>query len=1405
MKKKTTLFLWSLLTSFTLCWGQDGVSLTNYDILSIGEQIPSSPEASELGQYGTIDASAYNGGANVAIPIYSVPFEGKQIPLQLTYDSGGVRAAQEATLAGLSWNLSTNFGISRKIYGTTDINEYSGFGNGYVHNTIVMDAPAGATNPQRHNYDDILRVHNRYNMPTTEGSPSNALDTQPDLFTANIFGKSYTFILNKKIGNSTSVDAFVFDSQNVQITLNLNDFSFTLLDEDGFTYYFNTQEINTTFSSIQGDAGPPGDYDGALAQIFADGNRGNSSLITNWHLDQVVSPNGRTLDFNYTQGLNFTFPQYSFINKGEDGGNPIAIWPEVKKERQVVKAGHNVSTTVVENNYLSEIAGDFGKVKFNLDGRLDLSTGSTLSTLSQGNYGSNVLFTAESQIRACHGSGTNCGTQTSLLPSKLSSIQVEDYHGKTIVNAQLNQSYFNEDKAGDAVPERYLRLKLDGINVNDKNYAFSYINPNSLPAKDSDGIDFWGFANGKEDANDGTVPRIGRFVTKRYNFPGNSSSVAQQFVKYDGADRRSRFNFAKAGLLNGVIYPTGGATELIYEPHDIVMATPRAFEETIFFNDYPERFRWTDMTDEKRFNSTYHFLKNAKNADFDYFEYENPSLQGDAITLDYRLNEIFNVDFNSVIKVETYLRTETGAEGVGYWGGTVLLAVEEVNTGTQYDMLYYGDAPTTNGSAPVYKEATVAVPPGSYRLVRRTIYVPDGDYDSYPPTPGISTNATRLLLDTYEADDANGNAVLERFEVGGARVKRIVNMDVQGDILSSKVYEYGYPDGLENLNSSGALMDELILYSKTRGFYSYSPRGTGDFNIVGQNRADASPSAQGSHIGYSFVREYAINVSGERLGWIDRNFHNLPNKYYTESFDLPFTFDGTTNGVWRSSVGNVFVNNTYVLGIPLEQSYAHANGNVLEEKVYDADGLLKQKTQNEYVYLNGNTLPNYYSSFKSYSLIFAPTGDSNANLAGMTNLYNTTYGPWGSQDETYFSYRFPQHYGQVSKLYETKTLTYDEGPELVKENITGYDGDTHHMRFNKMYNSHGELDRTELYYPYDTEVASQLGIADLLNENQLSAPVRTEVFLEDQLLSSQRNNYANNADTGNNTLPVNVSTFKGIPGSASGAYEERVNYEKFGPFGTIRQYRSAKGVPIVLIWGYKHQYVVAQITNALYADVATTANQITALSDQDDDRTKGYTGKEGALRQALDNLRASLTNAQMVSYTYDPLIGVTSTTDTRGEVTYYEYDTDNRLVAVKDPQEDLLQDFDYEYSDAVFDLSFSESPYTDPDPEVTPGDPGNLRVSIAFSDSGATYQTFVAQPSGGSGNYTYRWYRSIGANNTSFETSPAGTGSTYTLDVRCDEIRYVKLEVTSDGDTSSSTRRNGNYPCGPGQDPDNPE
>ncbi len=51
----------------------------------------------------------------------------------------------------------------------------------------------------------------------------------------------------------------------------------------------------------------------------------------------------------------------------------------------------------------------------------------------------------------------------------------------------------------------------------------------------------------------------------------------------------------------------------------------------------------------------------------------------------------------------------------------------------------------------------------------------------------------------------------------------------------------------------------------------------------------------------------------------------------------------------------------------------------------------------------------------------------------------------------------------------------------------------------------------------------------------------------------------------------------------------------------------------------------------------------------------------------------------LTTYTYDPLIGVTSITDPRGETIYYHYDNFNRLEYVKDAQGKILSENEYHY------------------------------------------------------------------------------------------------------------------------------
>jgi YD repeat-containing protein len=51
----------------------------------------------------------------------------------------------------------------------------------------------------------------------------------------------------------------------------------------------------------------------------------------------------------------------------------------------------------------------------------------------------------------------------------------------------------------------------------------------------------------------------------------------------------------------------------------------------------------------------------------------------------------------------------------------------------------------------------------------------------------------------------------------------------------------------------------------------------------------------------------------------------------------------------------------------------------------------------------------------------------------------------------------------------------------------------------------------------------------------------------------------------------------------------------------------------------------------------------------------------------------------MKTYTYDPLIGITSMTDQNNITTYYEYDSFSRLKYIKDQNKNILKAYDYHY------------------------------------------------------------------------------------------------------------------------------
>jgi YD repeat-containing protein len=79
---------------------------------------------------------------------------------------------------------------------------------------------------------------------------------------------------------------------------------------------------------------------------------------------------------------------------------------------------------------------------------------------------------------------------------------------------------------------------------------------------------------------------------------------------------------------------------------------------------------------------------------------------------------------------------------------------------------------------------------------------------------------------------------------------------------------------------------------------------------------------------------------------------------------------------------------------------------------------------------------------------------------------------------------------------------------------------------------------------------------------------------------------------------------------------------------------------------------------------------------------QAYTGPV-QLSGQIDDVRIFPKDALMTTYTYSPLVGETSETDPSGRSQIYQYDGLNRLQTVRDQDNNIVKQYDYEYQSCV--------------------------------------------------------------------------------------------------------------------------
>lgn len=502
----------------------------------------------------------------------------------------------------------------------------------------------------------------------------------------------------------------------------------------------------------------------------------------------------------------------------------------------------------------------------------------------------------------------------------------------------------------------------------------------------------------------------------------------------------------------------------------------------------------------------------------------------------------------------------------------------------------------------------------------------------------------------------------------GVRVAKIINFD--GSNIEEKVYKYTKKNSTE---SSGIVQGNPENFSIliNKGYNNNLTTKTCKYLV--RSSSNLFPVAvTGSSVGYSYVTEYKKDHN--KFGRTEYKFTNFNTGFPTGFFNTLIT---------------------------LQPDLTWKKGLLLEKAVYDSQNNLQYQEVNEYDFDNSfaSSSSDYYYDDK-FAAGFSINLVKDQVIDGLV-VYPAEY------DWNYYFIKS----SWVKKIKSVKSSYLGNNPVTTTANYF-YDN-LGHLQLTRVEerDSSGDLFITKTYYPDDVKLSSSLG-GDLLTSSEFSSadklkgersdgqlglhrigvPLQVDRYKDinkngkgdpTELMSRQRTNYR---DWGNAiVLPESIETLKGVYNSTSNKLEPRIRYHSYYPNGNVKEFSKQDGTRVVYIWGYNEQYPVAKIEGVRFSDIPTEVyTDIVSKSNLDTDRTIKFSGKEGALRASLNRLREAadcplLKEAMITTYTYDPLVGVTSITDFRGDTVYYHYDSFNRLEYVKDSEGKVLSKHKYHY------------------------------------------------------------------------------------------------------------------------------
>ena len=813
----------------------------------------------------------------------------------------------------------------------------------------------------------------------------------------------------------------------------------------------------------------------------------------------------------------------------------------------------------------------------------------------------------------------------------LDKINVYKYRNTNVINDEdvlksfdFSHSYFGI--TNNQLPQTQdpfdIRLKLDSFSIKSnsnsilKSYTFDYFSPDKIPARDSYSKDYLGYYNG---TNNSVL------------YP----SVYVGGINFTGANRSPNFSKAIIGTLKRITYPTGGYTDFTFEAN----TTP--------YNN-------SDISSSVQ-DVTYGSLSITGG-------HGNPSDCGNCCmdqhgtapkigTSLFNITEAGNYDIsysNTSMGGEAYLTKR--AQTLNYSNPLNYNQIIDQSSCNELIPIIWSNFYGSDGDR-------VYLTPGTYQITLIKPYFVGG------------SGSSSLRVHREEAT-SNGSVGTGSVARAGIRVKSIKDYS-SSNILSTEK-EYQYSTILNGSSSSGKILFEIPFYVLSNYVVHITQPTPSSGQVYGLNtlttmtRVNSWSGGNRPHIAYPTVFEIQKGVNA--------------NGYIKHSFNT-----GSHSGIYSSGVS------------PSVNLYSNdfQTGKEYQTDIYDKDNSLIKSSKTRYenpsyfgnstLYIHNNALNRYQfidiyvdrnnkyryryipAVFKGFSGALAP--GTAVNPAPPSSCGNCIL----SLDYSTLEKRQTYAQGRSGGVLSSENTTYDDTDEITTSTTNFYDSTIDYLlRETTTKNSKGESINTKQYYPKDFTTEPY---TSMVTANRLTEVLQSKVYKKNELLSNRKNTYMT---WGSKILPARIETAKG-----SNGLETRIKFHSYYSNGNLKEVSQKDGTSTIYIWGYNGKHVVAKIDNATYKigdPNIITSSQESLINNVISAANNEYTSvDENNLRTKLELLRSGFPKAQITSYTYDPLIGVTSITDPRGRTVFYEYDEFNRLKFVKDQEGNILNENQYNY------------------------------------------------------------------------------------------------------------------------------